>query len=353
LLGTWDTFLENQRRLATIAVLGAKVSVGLKQRLSMVNAASEIGWKWIIDGYMNTDLKNSAFGLNSSEAWQKVLKLSAYMRARTKAIDRELHDARGKMKPLVKTFNIAGKDFTQRDVQDFMFEFILMNDRATVGVVWNGAFAKSMSDNAMAEMTQDERIKAAVEYADTIVRTTQPSALPFDLNALQRTEGMMRLFTSFMTWSFKYGNRFVLKTRAYKDGAISTKEYARFVLYEAALAQWGAMLISSFLVAGELPEWWEWFSAPVEGAVSWIPIARDIPRGLRYGKSVGVSPAFEGINRTLKAGKTTWEFLAEDEEFDKVLWDVGRFTEFWLGVPALNVVKDIKRTVDNITGEED
>ena len=227
-----------------------------------------------------------------------------------------------------------------------------MNDRATVGVVWNGAFAKYMSENAIVEMTQKQKIDGAVEYADTIVRNTQPSALPFDLNALQRTEGMMRLFTSFMTWSFKYGNRFIGKTRAYRDGAISTKEYTKFILYEAVLAQWGAMLISSFLLHGKLPEWWEWFSAPLEGAVSWIPIVRDVPRGIKYNTAVGASPAFEGLNRITKAGKTTWEWMADDGEFAKVLWDVGRATELQFGVPALNVVKDIKNAVDIVAGEE-
>ena len=49
--------LDYQRKMATVAVLGAKVSVGLKQRLSMINAASEIGWDWIIEGYKNTDIK--------------------------------------------------------------------------------------------------------------------------------------------------------------------------------------------------------------------------------------------------------------------------------------------------------
>ena len=150
-----------------------------------------------------------------------------------------------------------------------------------------------------------------------------------------------------------FWNRFIGKTRAYKDGAISTKEYARFVLYEAALAQWGAMLISSFLVTGKMPEWWEWFSAPAEGAVSWIPIVRDVPRGIKYNTAVGASPAFEGLNRITKAGKTTWEWMVDDEEFTKVLWDVGRATELQLGVPALNIVNDINRVYENIVeGEE-
>ena len=352
LVDPWDKLLERQRQMATIAILGANLSVGIKQRLSMINAASEIGWDWIIQGYRDMDMTNSVLGLSNSEAWQKILDLSPYMKVRVKSFDRELADVRGKMDPFVKRFNILGKDFTWRDVQDFMFEFIQMNDRATVGVVWQGAFNKYMADNATKDMTDNQKISDAVIKADAIVRATQPSALPFDLNSLQRSEGIMRIFTSFMTWSFKYGNRFVSKTQAYKDGAISTQEYSRFVMLEAILPAWGAMLISSFLINGDLPEWWEWFTSPVEQSLSWIPIIRDIPRAIKYRSPVGASPAFEGVNRITKAGKTTWEWATDDEEFSKVLWDIGRATEVQLGVPALKVVKDIKRTYDNITEEE-
>jgi len=347
----WDKALEKQRSLATTGILGLNVSVALKQRLSMINLASEIGWKWVIEGYKNTDMKNSVLGLTSSESYTKMLEVSGFMRSRTKRIDRELNDIRGSIKPFRRTFEVLGKKFTWRDVVDFSFEFLLMQDRATVGVGWKAALSQYMGEIATPEMTQDQKTKNAIEYADAKIRETQPSSLPFDLNALQRSEGMLRLFTSFMTWSFKYGNRFILKTRALKDGAIGPREYSRFVLQEAIFTHWGALVIGAILTHGKMPEWWEWFAAPLEGAVSWIPIVRDVPRAIKYRKSVGASPAFEGLNRVTEAGKSTFEFMFDDGEFSKAAWDVGRAIELQVGVPALNIVKDANRVYDNIVEE--
>ena len=339
----WDNFLEKQRRLATIAILGANLSVGVKQRLSMTSAAKEIGWNWIIEGYKQMDMSGSVLGLKNSDMWQKAINLSTYLKTRMGGgFDRELQDALAKIDPFIRKFEIAGKQFTMKDVQDFMFVWIQMNDRATVGVVWFGAFNKYLSEN------KGEDIQKAVKFADAIVRTTQPSSLPVDLNALQRSEGMMRLFTSFMTWTFKYGNRVQFNIKAYREGAIDTKEYARHILYENLMSPWGAMVISSLLIGGKLPEWWEWLTAPVENAVSWIPFIRDIPGAQRFNREIGSSPAFEGLQRIVKAGDTTWGLLEGDKELYQVLWDVGRAVELQAGVPALQVVKQIKRIIDNV-----
>ena len=191
-----------------------------------------------------------------------------------------------------------------------------------------------------------------MQYADTIVRTTQPSALAFDLNSLQRSnslKGLMRMFTAFMTWSFKYGNRVMAKTEAYKDGQMTTTEYSRFILNEVFLTSWANLLLSDLLYDGEIPEAWEWLLAPLTSLISWIPIVRDIPSNIKYGKPIGSMPAFEGLNRIVKSSKTTFQWLAEDKEFNQVLWDLGRAIEFQTGVPALNIVKQVKRMTKNLT----
>ena len=63
LLSTMDRALDKQRKLATIAILGANISVGLKQRLSMFSAqpvlfnTSLFGMEVIVDVYHLTVLQ--------------------------------------------------------------------------------------------------------------------------------------------------------------------------------------------------------------------------------------------------------------------------------------------------------
>jgi len=338
--------LEKQRALATVAILGANISVGVKQRLSMFSAIKEVGIGNILQAYRDLDMKGSVVGMSNSQMWQKIESLSVYMRARGKAIDRELSDAKNRMNPFVKKFNIAGKEFAWKDVQDFMFAWIQLNDRATVGVVWNAAYNQYLQKHN--GMTDEVLHNEAVKHADSIVRMTQPSALSIDLNSLQRTEGMMRLFTAFMTWTFKYANRVGFNYKGWREGAISNKDYMRHFLYEVLMAPWGAAIISSFFLTGDLPEWWEFITAPVEAVVAGVPLARDVVSQLKYRKGVGSSPAFEGYDRIVNLGKTSWELMAGEKEFQQFLWDLGRAIEFQAGVPALNFVKQVNRAYNNI-----
>lgn len=353
--GNLDRLVDWQRRLATVAILGLNLGVGAKQRLSMFSAVQELGgWGDIKQAYGQLDLKGSVLGLESSEMWQKIEEVSPYMKTRMNNIDREIHDTVDKFKPDVQKFNILGKEFTSKDVQNFAFEWIRLNDRATVGVVWTAAFNKAMREkNSDPSMTDNERLMYARDAADAIVRTTQPSALPIDLNDLQRSEGMMRLFTSFMTWTFKAGNRFIAKAQMYKDGEMSTSEYVRHVLYEYVAPAWGAAIISSLLVDGDLPEWSDWLLSPAGTAISWIPIVRDIPAAIKYKQPLGTTPAFEGMDRMVKAAVTTGQFMVGKKEFYQVLWDVSRAIEMQLGIPATNMIRDVDRIYKHATGQED
>jgi len=71
--GYADAILDGLRRSATAAILGLKAGVGIKQRVSQINAVEEIGWKYIAQGYMATDLKNSIFGLSNSAKYQMMI----------------------------------------------------------------------------------------------------------------------------------------------------------------------------------------------------------------------------------------------------------------------------------------
>lgn len=114
------------------------------------------------------------------------------------------------------------------------------------------------------------------------------------------------------------------------------------------MAPVGAAIIGSLWVTGELPEWWEYLTAPAENSVAWIPIVRDVPGKLKYDRDVGLPPAFEGFNRIVKSGKTGWEVMAGDKEFSQLAWDLGKALEVQTGLPALQFSSTVIRTYDNI-----
>ena len=117
------------------------------------------------------------------------------------------------------------------------------------------------------------------------------------------------------------------------------------------------MLTGAFLSTGELPEWYEWISAPLEALLSGVPIAREVGAYVKYRQPLGVSPAFEGLQRTLDAVVTPFHVLNDDKEWSDMLWDFGKVAEFYSGIPAYNVARSIKQAVkgpyDIIFNKED
>lgn len=351
--GPWGRGVEHERQLATVAMLGMKTAVGLKQRLSITSAARELGWPELIDAGKEMGLPSLLYGKTSSEQWEWILSVSDYMRIRTKAFDRDAFDIFNKFDLSTPQFEIHGKTFTSKDVKAFMLEWVRLNDRATVGVVWKAGFNKAMRQNAEKfDMTDEveakKAINDAIEKADTVVATTQPSALPLDLARLQASEGMLRMFTMFMTWRITAGNIFRFQYRAWQEGAISNREYFRHILYEALFAAWGNILISHAFYEGELPEWWEFILAPIETITSWIPLVTDVPAYFKYGTEVGTSGVFEGANRILDAALSTSKAAQGKREWSRAAWDVARAIEFRTGIAASNIVRDTERLIRNI-----
>jgi hypothetical protein len=220
-----------------------------------------------------------------------------------------------------------------------MMEFILMNDRATVGVVWTGAFNKRMSESRITD--EDARAKDAVTYADTIVRNTQPSSLPIDLNALQRSEGYMRYMTSFMTWAFRAWDRLMFNAHAVNDGAISKGKFAKHVFLEYVLASVSGQIISSLLGRGELPEWYELTFAPFWFVPGNLPFVRDIKSYIYYGSPIGGSIVGERVERVTRATLTVKKDLEGEARIPEMCLAIGKAVEAMTGILAIKTAEEI------------
>lgn len=350
--GPLDRAASYLKSTATAAVLGFKVAVGLKQRVALINTAQALGrgdmragWSWILKAYKEVDYRTSVAGVSNGATWEAILKKSSYLKTRDGNIDREISDLRRGIDPFAKKIVIKGREFTAKDVQDFAFEWIKMNDRSVVAITWTAAVNQYMQEKADG-LSPEEAEKAAIAYADGIVQDTQASSLTPELSEMQRQEGWLRLFTSFMTSAINYGNRVVQNHRAWTSGAITNKEYMNHVMHEVIAFPWVTLLISEAF-RGKLPEWWDFLLAPFEAFTSFMPVIRDV-FAYKYGKGVGDSPIFELPRRTVRAVADIPKLVTGDKDFLAFLWDVGRAAEAYFKVPALNFVKDVKTVFDNI-----
>jgi hypothetical protein len=333
--------------------LGYKLVSGLAQRTALLNSAVALGgWKWIGIGYSavaQKGLGTALIGTTNTDAWSAIIGKSEYMRKREDNIDREIRDIVSRIQLGKKVFTIAGREFTVSNVRDLAFEWMKMNDRAVVSVVWSGAYQKYLQTLADESMTLEQREKAAVEYADTVVQDTQPSALKAEMSSAARAEGWVRLFTMLMTWSFKFGNRLFYYGKAYSEGAVSTKDYIRHITYEVFMESWLRTLLYS-AIAGTAPEWWRFLVGPIENLIQWIPIIRDIPGTLATkGQLLDLnrSPYMEGFRRISKLIKSADpEKLQEDDGVSRFAMDLFRATAFVTGIPIDNIVNDIRKFTD-------
>ena len=198
-----------------------------------------------------------------------------------------------------------------------------------------------------ATLTDEQKTRRAVEAADALVESTQPSALPLDLSGLQRAEGAIRLFTLFQTWQTKAGNRYINNFRLWQDGAITGRDYWRRFLYEAVAAPWMGAFISALIYRWELPEWWELATSPFESAVGWIPIVREIPSAIRFGRDPSRTVVLEGVSRAKNTAESAIGVIKGKDEWDDLIWNLASLVEWQTKVPASSVIKEYRRAMRN------
>ena len=352
--------LDAARRKATPVILGGSMAVPLKQRGSMLNTISDIGWTATIDGMLSM-LGTTVTGLPLGKKFDMVEKKSAYLRARTNygTMSQAVHDAKTNVaqKYRDRKFNIKGKVFTWDNVVDLNFMLIRMQDRATIYPLWLGAYNKYMRQNR--GEAADVREANAIKFADNMMRKQHPSALPADLNSIQRNpKGAMRLFAVFMTYRMVHANRLIFNTKAMLDGKMPFNKWARVQFTEQIFMGMMMQAISALAFSGELPEWWELLLlGPALNIVGAFPVAAMglnaayqgvVKRDIRALERAAVPTAFTGMQRYLKAGKSTVDFLNDDGEYSEVLLDYGKVMEYHFQIPGLSLIEKTLRLSEKI-----
>lgn len=323
------------RRNTTVALLGVKLSVAAKQFLSFTQTVHTIGpraaWQGLIGFYSNP-----------WACMEKIREKSEFMKQRGKQWDREL-------KTLTRSFSPTGRSKKDQATEAF-FYLIGVMDTAACGPTWLGAYQKALRDGK-AEAD-------AVEYADFVVRTTQPTAAPKDLAHIQRGPEYQKLVTMFYTFFSVFHNRFDSAMRQNLtpqrvefetvDGATATKDVmnwgglANAWLWLVIIPAYMGLAINNRDIPDD-PE--EIAGAMVTYLFGGMPILRDAVNHAVSGFEYTFSPAVEGGKTAGWLLRSGWMFVtghAGDIDGGLLAQNLTDAAGYGAGLPSKQAIATVK-----------
>lgn len=348
-----DTMFDRMRVLASAYVLGLNTSVAAKQLFSLPSMWHDIGFgNWLLG------VKRVL--ANPSASYQAMHELSPYMATRASSFDREIRESGNAI--MGKGF---GMDKTRRDqLRDVAFLPIQVMDMVSVLPSWWAAYK--------AERTRGADEKTAVRYADEMIRASQPTAKAVEqAKVLYTRTGMTRFFSMFMTFAVTFGNRQRYFYRGWKEGKVSTGEYAKHLALDAIVP-----VLLQNIVLGAL-----WGGGDDDDENSWAGMALDVllyqfsgQVFIRDAAGMAVS-AFKNrvleednfVNNLGESAVLTGFKLAErsyvsllnvmmdlddDEKSEKAIWAFAEIVSFWAGLPVPKLVRNIKEGMRQFEEED-
>lgn len=345
--------LEHGRYAHVISAIGGKFFTGLKQRLSTINgieamnqAGNGTGWKYFGRGAQLAGGRGILTGYQYSEIYEFVHLRSPSMASRARNFNREARDFSRRLHPFHRRLVIGEYSFSKDQLTEMAFYLVRQNDLATVYPLWLGAYHQAIGEKLNGitnEMNEQDADKLASQYADTIIRMSQPSAMPTDQPAIQRLEGGYRMMVALMTWKLTAGNRAMWYMKAWKNGEIDTKDAMRYFFLEwmAPSTTW---MILPFLLYREKdrPDWYDFILSPGIDMVAWLPFIGTGVDMVRY-RQMSQLPAYEGIEKLAR----TYD-AAANMRAGKAVWELWRAMEWWAGVPVTNLPVDFYRKINRL-----
>lgn len=355
--------LRQLRRKATTAALGLRFWIGIKQRFDYAPAALHMslhsrtgasGFKYLWKGMRDLGWQGN-LGLMNAKI-EEILKKSEYMRDRDGNITREMREMVAKTAGKTRTFSILGFDFTWSDVNNAFFAWIQMNDRAAACAAWLGAYKMALDGNGSfdpAGMTAEQLATAAINDADAAAATFASSTRA-DLTAWQRDQGIMNLFSTFLSSTVRRTSRLRQYVDALQQGQITKRQFLNMFVLDSALQAWvpGFLYLGMKALTGDdddEPSMWDWMSTlflePVATFTDGMPFVNMLNSGAKYGWRGAFTPAgLAGIEKALmKAGRIPGNI--EKDEYGKALVNAMFVGTYAAGIPAEGVSRDVTRAL--------
>lgn len=202
------------------SVLGANLSTVTKQFPSFVQGTGMIGESWGMSGL-------SQFLKDPNGTIDFVNTKSVQMKNRRYSQERELQEiaeGRGIEKILggkTKLSDLNLKQLKQMIKEEAMLP-ILLADRATVTAIWKGAYDKKMEQTLGNE-------ELAIEYADKVIRRTQPQSGLVHLPSIFKSTPLMKLPTTFKNQPNQNWNLIYDTYVKYNEGAKTKETFGEFM----------------------------------------------------------------------------------------------------------------------------
>lgn len=340
-----DQVLSTFQKLAIIKALGARLKTGVKQAFSLTSTISKLGILPTMKGVARM-ITHPYQSVTTVEA------MSPFMRDRAHKIEVEMARLYEQVSPFKRSVKVGGREVTLRDLQHMALVNIRLGDIMGAYPTWLAAFHQKLDATGDAD--------AAISYADNIVAETQPVSSAMFKNLWQtggkRNTALGRLIrwtiSPFVGWTMKYGSRMRTHFNAWTEGKMSTRDYARHVVYENLLPP---LMVALLVPSGDDEEELTWTDLLYYGTsywTSWMPGANTVPRGLKYGTFGGVKMTQPWLQQIDNAIVTPIKELSEGDYLE-ALKALAAATEFQLGIPALTVAKEIDDTVKKIVGDEE
>jgi hypothetical protein len=175
----YDAVLRRLRLGSSIALLGFKVTTGLKQIFGLSTSAKELG------RYTLTGARIFVSNVFSGKGFGEITDLSSEFANIDTQMDRDISAMFHKLEG---TFSIYGQ--AKDKIAHFALAWMMLNQKAVNAVTWYGAREK-----ALAEGHPDP-----VRYADSVVSMTQSGGGIKDLAAIQRGSEMEKTMTVMYTY---------------------------------------------------------------------------------------------------------------------------------------------------------
>jgi len=291
--------LGKARRNVTTVALGCVPKVGVKQTLSLITAIPEVGAK-------NTIASYAKFMTNPRRFLTAVNEASPEMMFRQKTWQRELAEMATKY---------SHKGNLKGGTANWYFKFIHLFDRITSSVVWHGAYIKGLDDMA-------GEANRAVNFANMVVRKTQPASAPKDLPYIMRAGEINRSITLFYSYYSVYHNQAMEIVQRGLAGNMSVPKVLSTLFFLAAaptIAWHGAGAAWNALTGRDEGEFdtWEFSKAVGVNTLAGIPLARDLASATIMGYDYRLSPIEDIGVELADTGKALVKLTDEDKEFTK------------------------------------
>ena len=323
------------RHNATAVILGWKVVVSAVQALSITQTVHVLNKKW--GGQKGVRYVRQAaaeYVMNRDSVKGFVYQVSEEMAQRKDAFDRDLKEWIQNRKTKKR---VQGKDVDAKEWDETLFSMIQMVDEQTVMTTWMASF------NSIYDITKDN-MDEAVQFADSVVRTTQPAGEAINLPGIMRGTAWQKNFTMFMSHFINFHNLMVMemdRLRFSKDHPMrKLKNFSEAYFYLVAAPSIAATFIRS---GGEEDDWKTYMRDMFLYQFSGMFIARDLMTAMVRGFDFGKSPAFS-------AGEYATYAIRSKDWQKKIVNGAKASTLVGIKIPH-QVINSIDGLVDLLQGE--